>query len=79
MRLHAQLGGPEPDAEVENELARQRHEREDGVDGFVCKRCREYSVPDEDELCAECVQEIWEAREQDYYDNLAKENTNERG
>ena len=73
MRLHAQLGGLEPDAEVENELARQRRDREEGADRLVCKRCRLFSVPDEDELCAECIQEIWEAREQDYHDNLAKD------
>ena len=73
MRLHEQLGGPEPDAEMENELARQRREREEGADVLTCKRCREFSVPDEDELCPECVAEVWEAREQDYYDNLAKD------
>ena len=73
MRLHAQLGGPEPDPEVENELARQRREHEEGADVLTCKRCREFSVHDEDELCPECVAEVWEAREQDYYDNLAKE------
>mgnify|MGYP001598036774 CR=1 FL=1 len=72
MRLHEMLGGSEPDPEMENELARQRREREEGA-GATCKRCRLFSVPDEDELCAECIQEVWEAREQDYYDARAKE------
>jgi hypothetical protein len=31
VRLHDMLGGPEPDPEVENELARQRREREEGA------------------------------------------------
>ena len=72
MRLHAQFGGPEPDPEVENLLAQQRRDREEGAE-VTCKRCREFSVHDEDDLCPECVAEVWEAREAEYYDARAKD------
>lgn len=72
MRLHEMLGGPEPDPEVENLLAQQRRDREEGADEGKCPRCRLFSVHDEDDLCPECICEVWEAREQDYYDARAK-------
>ena len=39
----------------------------------MCRACHEVSVHEEDERCPECVQEAYEAREQDYYDALAKD------
>lgn len=42
-------------------------------DVILCPRCHEVPVHDEDERCPECVVEVYEAREQDYYDALAKD------
>ena len=39
----------------------------------MCRTCHEVPVHEEDERCPECVQEAHEAREQDYYDALAKD------
>ena len=42
-------------------------------EGMLCDRCHEVNVHGEGERCPECVQEAHEAREQDYYDALAKD------
>ena len=45
----------------------------DNDDVILCDRCDTTPVQDEDELCPECVQETWDAREQDSYDAQAKD------
>jgi len=63
MRLHEQLGGPEPDDEVEALLADQRRQREEGADALYCPDCQEVATSD-GERCSECLS----ARAEDWVD-----------
>ena len=38
----------------------------------MCQGCGVVPVQDEDRKCPECVQDEWEAREDEYYDALSK-------
>ena len=56
MRLHEQLGGPEPDGEVETLRASWRREKEEGADDpLVCPDCGE--LTGDGGLCGECLSE----------------------
>jgi hypothetical protein len=54
MRLHEQLGGGEPDQEVENLLADWRRVTDEGADApLTCPDCQ--TVTDDGERCGECL------------------------
>ena len=53
MRLHEQLGGPEPDDEVEELLSSWRYVVD--VDGLSCPECGE--TTSDGEYCGECASE----------------------
>ena len=56
MRLYEQLGGPEPDPEMENLLADWRRTSEEGADEPLrCPECEEITA--DGGLCGECLSE----------------------